>query len=128
MNKHAHKIGSILFVLWGLLHLMAANGIYRLAGSVGEAMLHARLLQAAWHMLLFAVAGVAIAVVYNWKNDRMGYWLNVTLTSTTDIGFIALILVPGVMPWWPGALGPILWLLALSFATIGIRQNSAASA
>ena len=43
MHKLAHKIGSILFVLWGLLHLMAANGIYRLAGTVKVEMLHARL-------------------------------------------------------------------------------------
>lgn len=125
MNKQAHKIGSILFVLWGLLHLMAANGIYRLAGTVEAEMLHARLLQASWHMILFALAAIGIAVAYNWKNKRMGFWLNATVTSTTDVGFIVLFLVPGVMPWWPGAIGPILWLLAMTFASIGIRRSAA---
>lgn len=125
MSKQAHKIGSILFVLWGLLHLMAARGIYGLASAVETEMLQARMLQASWHMLLFAVAAIGIGVIYNWHNSRLGFWLNVTVTSTTDLGFIVLFLLPGVMPWWPGVLGPILWLLALTFATIGIRAKAA---
>lgn len=92
MNKQAHKIGSILFVLWGLLHLMAAKGIYSLAAGVEAEMLHARILQASWHMVLFAVAAIAIGVIFNWHNSRMGYWLNVAVTSTTDLGFIVLFL------------------------------------
>lgn len=125
MQKQAHRIGSILFVLWGLLHLMAAKGIYQLAATVDAGMLHTRLLQASWHMLFFAAAGIGIGVVYNWRNSRLGFWLNATVTSTTDLGFIVLFLVPGVMPIWPGVLGPILWLLALIFSSIGLRQSTA---
>jgi hypothetical protein len=29
------------------------------------------------------------------------------------------VLVPGLIPWWPGLAGPLLWLAALTFTSVG---------
>jgi hypothetical protein len=59
---------------------------------------------------------IAIAVSMNWRNSRRGYWANLVLVSATDLGFVVLILLPGIAH---ELLGPILWVLALIFTTIG---------
>jgi hypothetical protein len=66
--------------------------------------------------------GIAVAVMLNWKNSRLGYWLNLVVVSAADIGFIVYVLMPGYVPLIPGGLGPLLWILAVIFSTLGIRQ------
>jgi hypothetical protein len=72
-----------------------------------------------WNLAALAVAVIAVAAVYNWFNNPAGYWLNLALTSVTDVGFILFVLVPGYLPLWPGLLGPGLWILAVIFSTLG---------
>ena len=122
MTNQAHRIGAIFYVVWGALHIMAARGLYGLAGNFEPGIVQARMEQAAFHMLFFAVAAIVVAVLYNWKNSRLGYWLNLILISTVDIGFIARVLAPGWVPVWPAALGPVLWLLGLGFTTLGLGR------
>lgn len=50
-----------------------------------------------------------MAVVYNWLNNPVGYWLNLALTSVTDVGFILFVVARRSRPLWPGLLGPALW-------------------
>ena len=52
-------------------------------------------------------------------NSPLGFWLNLALTSVTDVGFILFIIVPGYLPLGPGLLGPGLWVLALIFSALG---------
>ena len=87
-------------------------------------MLQGRIFQHAWNLLFFAVFAIVVAVSMNWNNSRLGFWLNLYVISAADIGFIVFVLVPGYAPMMPGALGPILWILALALTTLGIRQNS----
>jgi len=42
--------------------------------------------------------------------------------SAADIGFIVFVLMPGYVPMNPGALGPILWIIALALTTVGVMQ------
>jgi hypothetical protein len=44
------------------------------------------------------------------------------LVSAADIGFILFVLIPAYLPLVPGALGPILWILAVAFSTIGLMN------
>ena len=125
MIKQAHKAGAVVYVLWGLLHIMAANGLYGLSQSVEDGLVGARLAQAAWHLLAIAIAAIGIAAAYNWKNSAMGYWLNLAIISVADVGFVWLLMMPGLVPFWPGALGPILWLLGLALTTVAYRQAAA---
>ena len=114
-----HQIRTVLYVLWGLLHLFAAFQVFKLGSSQGPGMVQGRIYQNAWNLAYFAIFVIVIAVVYNWKNSPLGYWLNLK-ASITDIGFILFILVPGYFPLRPGILGPALWILAIIFSTLGI--------
>ena len=108
----------------GGLHIVAAFKVYSLGQTLEQGMLQGRIFQGAWNLLFFAVFGIVVAVLYNWKNNQMGYWLNLVVVSVADVGFIITILLPGYLPVFPGAIGPILWLLALVFTTVGIRAKN----
>ncbi len=117
------KIGAGFYVLWGLLHLKAAFDGFSLGGSLDSGLVQGKLNQGAWDLLFFALASILIAILYNWKNDVMGYWLNMVLVSAADIGFILFVLLPGYVPFFPGILGPVFWISAATFSTIGIRAR-----
>ncbi len=117
------KIGAVLYAVWGLLHLVAALAVYRLGASLDPGMVQGRLFQSAWNLLFFAAFAIVIAVFFNWRNTRGGYWLNLVVVSVTDIGFIAFVLVPGYLPLWPGMLGPIFWVAGAAVTTLATRQG-----
>jgi hypothetical protein len=116
-NTGLARIGAVFYVLWGLFHLVAANAVYAMAKQ-STGMVRSRLLQDAFYLLFFAVAGILMAVILNWRNDKQGYWMNATLIAFADIPFVLLVLVPGLFPWWPGLVGPLLWLFAFMFTTV----------
>lgn len=118
------KSGAVVYVLWGLLHIKAAQMMLVLGQSLETGALQGRIFQHAWNLLFFALFGIVIAVWMNWNNSRLGYWLNLVVISAADIGFIIFVLVPGYAPMMPGALGPILWIIALALTTLGIMQSS----
>ena len=120
------RTGAVAYVLWGLLHIEAARKVYLLGRSLEPGMVQGRVYQDAWNLLFFALFGIVVAIVFNWKNSRLGYWLNLVVVTAADIGFIVAILVPGYLPLVPGGLGPLLWIAALVFSTLGIvkgKQN-----
>lgn len=117
------RIGAVLYVLWGLLHIVAAYKVFSLGQTIEQGMVQGRLFQDAWNLLFFAIFGIVVAVIYNWNNNKMGYWLNLIVLSAGDIGFIITILLPGYLPLFPGAIGPTLWLLALAFSTLAICKK-----
>jgi hypothetical protein len=115
--KWASRIGAVFYVLWGIFHLVAANAVYALAEQ-STGMVRARLLQDAFYLLFFAMAGILLAAILNWRNDKQGYWMNGTLIAFADIPFVLFVLVPGLIPWWPGLAGPLLWLAAFVSTTV----------
>jgi len=119
MNLFA-RLGAVTYVLWGLLHIQAARLVYILGQTVEPGMVQGRIFQNAWNLLFFALFGIIVAIFLNWKNSRLGYWLNLIVVSAADIGFIVAVLIPGYVPLVPGALGPALWILAVLFSTLGI--------
>lgn len=114
------KLGSITYVLWGLLHLEAARRVYMLGQSIDPGMIQGRIYQDAWSLLFFAIFGIIVAVYLNWRNSYQGYWLNLIVVSAADLGYILFVLIPGYVPLVPGGLGPLLWVLAIIFSTLGI--------
>jgi len=118
------KIGAVLYVLWGLLHIQAARMVYALGDTLEPGAVQARVFQDAFSLVFFAIFAIVIAIAFNWKNSRQGYWLNLAVISAADIGFIWYVLIPGYAPLVPGGLGPLLWILAVIFSTLGIRKTS----
>ena len=126
MRTQAAKIGATMYFIWGLLHLKAAYSVYQLGMSLEAGMVQGRVFQDAWSLLFFALVGIIVALILNWKNSRFGYWINLVAVSVTDIGFIAFVLIPGYLPIFPGILGPVFWVLATVFSTIGFLSLSEA--
>ena len=124
MNNLFAKLASTTYVLWGILHIVAARKVYVLGQTLESGMVQGRIFQDAWNLLFFAIFGIVVGILLNWKNSRLGYWLNLVVISAGDIGFILFVLLPGYVPFMPGALGPILWILAVLFSTIGIMRDS----
>jgi hypothetical protein len=118
------KTGAVFYLLWGLLHLKAAAEEFSLSAGLEPGLVQGKLSQGAWNLFFFALASIGIAVLFNWKNERGGYWMNAVLVSAADIGFIIFVLIPGYVDFFPGVLGPVFWILALVFSTIGIRSGS----
>jgi hypothetical protein len=55
----------------------------------------------------------------NWHNSFAGFWLNALIITVADIPFILFVLMPGCAPFWPGVLGPGLWVAAMIFTGLG---------
>src|ERR1700676_585482 len=122
MEKIAAKLGAVLYVCWGLLHFTAANGAFKLAQN-SPAMAQARLMQTACYLAAFATAAIIFPITVNWPHDRLGFWVNAVMVGIADIPFILFVLVPGYVPWWPGLLGPLLWIAAF-FCTALARMGA----
>jgi len=128
MNKSVlAKSSAVVYVIWGLLHLQAAFLVYKLGASLDSGMVQGRMLQHAWNLLFASVGAIGIAVTLNWRNTRNGYWINTVLVSLVDLGFIFFVLVPGLVPMWPGLLGPVTWIIALTLSTAAYVNSSASS-
>ena len=123
MDKITAKLGAALYVCWGLLHFTAAYSVYQLAQNSPANMVQGRLMQTAFYVVAFAVTAIVLAITLNWRNDRLGFWANGVIIGIADIPFILFVLVPGYMPWWPGLLGPALWIAAFFFT--GLARMSA---
>ena len=123
MKNFAHKIGAVMYFIWGLLHLKAAFSVYQLGSGLEAGMVQGRVFQGAWNLLFFATVGMVVAIRFNWQNSQMGYWINLATVSVTDIGFITFILIPGYLTVFPGILGPVFWVLGVIFTTIGISSS-----
>jgi hypothetical protein len=113
------RLGAICYVLWGLLHYYAAYGAFKFASEVPASMERGQLQQEAFYLAFFATTGIVVGIMLNWRNDRLGFWLNAIAVSSADIPFILFVLLPGYMPFWPGVLGPALWISALICTAIG---------
>lgn len=113
------RIGAVLYGLWALLHVYAAYGVYRLAQGT-EGMVQHRLEQQAAYLLVIALAVLAVAAIWTWRNRRVGYWINLALVSVADVIFLAVVVLPSDMPLTRGLIGPALWILAVIATTLGV--------
>jgi hypothetical protein len=127
MEKIAAKLGAMLYVCWGLLHFTAAYGVFKLAQNSPATMTQGRLMQTAFYLAAFAAAAIVLAIKLNWRNDRVGFWSNAVMVGIADIPFILWVLVPGYAPWWPGLIGPGLWIAALFFTALARLSSTPAS-
>ena len=118
------KIGAVFYTIWGSLHLQAAYSVYALGRSLDSSIVQGRVFQDAWNLLFFSIIAISVAATLNWRNSAWGYWINFVTVGIADTGFIFFVLVPGYLPIWPGAAGPILWLLATGLATVALQTRT----
>lgn len=120
------KMGAASYVIWGLLHITASIDEFTLAKGLEPGLVHGKINQGAWDLLFFALFAIVVAIRYNWRNDSLGYWLNLIVVSAADIGFIIFVLIPGYVTVFPSILGPVFWILGAVFSTLGIRTQTSA--
>ena len=117
------KIGAVLYVIWGLLHIGAAIQEFMLGATLDPGLVRGKIDQGAWELLFVALTAIVIAVIYNWKNKPEGYWINLLMISIADIGFLIFVYFPGYVTFFPSMLGPIFWILGVIFSTLGFRAK-----
>ena len=124
-NIPYHKIGAVLYGLWGFWHFRVVMKMFEFASNQMETgILQARIYQGAFHILWFALASIVIAILFNWRNIRLGYWANLIMIGWTEVGLLLFFMIPGYFPWLPqGFIGPLLWILAVLFSTLGYLYN-----
>ena len=78
-------------------------------------MARGRLSQLAFYLAAFATTAIVLAIVLNWRNDRLGFWLNAVIIGVGDVPFILFILVPAICRGGLGSWGRVSglshWLL-----------------
>ena len=89
------RIGSILYIIWGILHLIAAYQGFVLGDSLEPGLVLGKINQGAWDLLFIA-----------------------------DIGFVVFVLMPGHVDLMPGILGPVFWISAAIFSSLGLRAKT----
>ena len=144
MKTYAYKIGAVFYVLWGLLHIVGGGALLLQAINEGATpvlatigsnvpaieiptiasdLTAAVLAYYAWNVLWIGVLVTVIGARLNWQNNRLGYWLNLTIVSIVDGGLLIMLVFPGYMTWADGMVGVVLWIPALVFSTIGWITN-----
>ncbi len=134
----------MFYVLWGIVHIWAgALMLYRLAAEGGTSALaqvgsavpaeelpqnltgvaSAILGQHAWNLAVVGFFALIVGLTLNWRNSRIGYWLNLGVVSAIDVAYIYAILLPGYIRLVDGLWGPVFWVLAVIFSTIGYRGS-----
>jgi hypothetical protein len=71
----------------------------------------------------FGIFALLVGVLMNWRNSRLGYWLNFGIVGVADVGLFIFLILPGHMALADGSPGPVLWILALIFSTIGLLNS-----
>jgi hypothetical protein len=57
---------------------------------------------------------LAIAILLNWRNSYIGYWANLIMIGSTELGLLVFFILPSYFPWLPtGFVGPLFWILAV---------------
>lgn len=136
MKPVAHKIGAVFYVLWGMMHIMIGGMLLQKASMEGPAayllsmnpetsigllafpgMVSGIFAQNAWNLIWFGLLAMVVAIRFNWRNSWTGYWINLSVVSLADAGFVGAILIPGYMKSFEAYLGPLMWILAAFFST-----------
>jgi len=118
MSRVFAVLGAVAYFAWGALHLLAAANSFRFASGVEDGLIQGRLFQGAFYVAVFALVAIVVAVGWNWRNSRAGYWVNLFAVSTADIPFVLFIALPGHMTGPEAWLGPSLWAAGLVMSTL----------
>lgn len=144
-HNRATRIGAVFYALWGIIHVLggatqlltlrsqgpgALMGLIATAGPPDPTTVSippaaaAFMGMGAWNILWIGLLVTIVAVTLNWRNDRLGYWLNLGVVLATDLGLLTALLLPGHMAWTDGLIGIVLFLLAAGFSTAGRTGRS----
>jgi hypothetical protein len=141
------RLGSILFVLWGVLHVgvgVVCAISYLHAGPLGllthfgwsadprDALAGPNVRLASHIALDFSIVLVGYGVLaiwaarLMWRGEALGFWLNAILLGIADAAFVIALMIPGHVPVSEGIWGPALYVLGVLFSVLGYWRARAA--
>ncbi len=116
----ALKVSSILWVIWGLVHMLAgiivipadaSNGFAAIADNVDPALLaydyhpavNGILDQHGWNLLWGGLATV-VGAVFIWRRNLTAIWVTGMIGGLLDIGYLVFVDIPGYVKFMPGTM------------------------
>lgn len=114
------RLGALCYVAWGLFHIKVADDIRRL-GQGQDGLAQGRTYQLAAYMLTIALFVVAVAATRNWRNDRAGYWLNLSVAGWADGIWLLVVVAPGYVDPVRGLAPPAIFALGALLSTLARR-------
>ena len=125
MTKTYARLGAACYVAWGVFHVYVAWQIYVLALPL-SGIAQGRMLQFAAYMLSIALFAIAMALWRVWRNDRLGYWLNLIVVGWADIVWVLVVVLPGYVPLGRGLIPPAIFVAAAVLTTLAQRPRAPA--
>lgn len=141
MSVIATRLGAACYVLWGVVHVLGGIVMLLTLEHDGGAAVFRMLATAAptavpdafpgvatavlgfhaWNMVWIGGLVTVVAIGLNWRNRRLGFWLNLVLAGAADLGLVAALLLPGHMRLTDGLPGLVLFLPAAGLTAWGLR-------
>lgn len=120
IHRTARKVSAILWVIWGLVHILAglivipadaSGGFQAIADAVDPALLEYEyapavggiLNQHGWN-LLWGGAVTVIGAVFIWRESLTAIWVTAMVGGLLDVGYLAFVDLPGFVRFFPGTL------------------------
>ena len=111
------RLGAFFYSIWGVFHVYVAWQIYSL-GLTQNGIAQGRTFQLAAYMLTIALFAVVIAAWRNWRNDQLGFWLNLVVVGWADVIWVLVVVLPGYVPAARGLIPPAFWLAGALCSTL----------
>lgn len=112
VNLKAHaaaRIGALCYAAWGTFHVHVAYEIYGL-GRPLTGIAQGRMYQLAVYMLTLSLFVIGVGVLLNWRNSRLGFWLNLCVAGWADGIWVLVVVLPGYVPLARGLTPPAIFL------------------
>lgn len=111
-NLKAHvaaRIGALCYAAWGMFHVRVAYDIYRL-GQPLTGIAQGRMDQLAAYMLTLSLFVIGVGVLLNWRNSRVGFWLNLCVAGWADGVWVLVVVLPGYVGLARGLIPPAIFI------------------
>ncbi|HEY2399962.1 MAG TPA: hypothetical protein VGI23_06375 [Steroidobacteraceae bacterium] len=118
----ASRIGAILYLVWGAFHVKVAHDIY-LLGLTQQGIAQGRTYQLAAYLLTLSLFVIAIAVILNWRNSNIGFWLNLCVAGWADLIWTVVVVLPGYVSSARGFIPPAIFVCAAVATWLGRRMR-----
>jgi hypothetical protein len=112
INRKAHviaRIGALCYAAWGVFHVQVAYDIYRL-GLPLTGIAQGRMYQLSAYMLTLSLFVIGVGVLLNWRNSRVGFWLNLGVAGWADGVWVLVVVLPGYVGLARGLIPPAIFI------------------
>lgn len=133
------KAGAAVYVLWGVLHVwVGLDSLNRLWTGGSRKMLERYgsgleagvitdpgnfvsniVAQHSANLVLLGLLSIIVAATLIWRQEKMGFWLNLVILGIADAAFVFALLLPGYILVKDGLPGPILFVVAATLTGLG---------